>query len=157
MSADYDFAKVDALRRFLEDTTPADADLVDAAREAAYNATTAAKVADLYRSKVSDRMQAVGSSMLIGNEGKAERVNGSNSYEWRYMEVARCVDGALGEGAVDEYATVNVATVYAYNTVKLKALAEKMGPQFKEALMAAATITPGTTRIIYSEKRKNGS
>lgn len=159
MSADYDFEAVDRIRRFLEDTTPADADLVDAAREAAYSATTAAKVADLYRSKVSDRMQAVGASMLIGNEGKAERMAGSNSYEWNAIDVQLLVCGALGEGEFigDGYGTSEFIPAHwevKCNTTKLKALAKKMGPDFEAQLMAAATITPGPTRIVYSEKRK---
>lgn len=160
MPADYDETAVERVRLFLEDTGLSDADLVDQGRDAAYSATTAAKVAELYKARVSDRMNLAGGSLLIGNDAKAERVAGSLTYEWHgAAAVKRVVEGALGEGAFlgEGYATathIPAYTDYKFNTAKLKGLAKKMGPAFEEALMDACTVTAGSSRVVFSDKPK---
>lgn len=158
MTREFDDLVVQRFRTMLEDAAPSDADLVDQAAEAAVNAETARRIDTLFKAAVEARMLAIGASMLLGNDAKAER-SVAGHYEWDPAAVARCVDGALGENASysEGYLTGRVvpATVdYSFNTAKLKALAKKMGSDFEKQLMAAATVTPGTPRITYSEKRK---
>lgn len=122
---DFDEARVERTRLSLQDTaTP---DLVDAARMAQREYTTARKVLGVVEGELSRRAEEKGAVLLIGGDTEAELAHGATSYAWDGEAVA----ALLTKHGIDPFAglveRVTPASYLKVNTSKVLAKARQLG------------------------------